>query len=202
VIAPPEAFCPVSVEPPPAPSPVVGRDICACHPATFTLELDLSGNCDTDDFKGTSGIGETVCAVLDDENKLSDRVPVAINKVQITEFDQTFEVILTQKTFDEGNYSTGDVFEFVGSLAANGTITEAVSVPGSLLVEISGVDESGNLVDNTWVLDFTNECGTFPVIAAGQRLSWAVVVRVGLFVFAGTITNPVKSTAICRGPSS
>jgi hypothetical protein len=178
VVAPPEAFCPVSVEPPPAPSPVVGRDICACHPATFTVALDLSGNCDTDDFEGKPGIGESVCAVLDEKDTPSDRVPVTIKTVQFTEFDQTFDQILTQKTFDEGNYTTGDVFEFAGFLAGNGTVTEAVSVPGSVLVELSGVDADGNLVDNSWVLDFTNECGVFPVMTPGQRLAWIVVVRV------------------------
>jgi hypothetical protein len=157
---------------------VVGKDICACQPAAFTLSLDLGGTCDSNDFNGKPGIEETVCAILDENDKLTERVPVSISKVQITEFDQTVENIKAQKTYNERNYTTGDAFEFTGFLADAGAITDAVAVPGSLLVELSGVDKDGNLVDNSWVIDFKNGCDVFPVIAAGQRLGWAVFVRV------------------------
>lgn len=169
---------PTAPTPAPAPLQVVGKDICACQPATFTLTLDLGGSCDANDVDGTAGVEETVCAVLDENDKLTERVPVLINKVQITEFDQTFNNIKAQRTFNDGNYTTGDAFEFTGFLADAGAITEAVSVPGSLLVELSGVDKDGNLVDNSWVIDFKNGCDDFPVIAAGQRLGWTVFVRV------------------------
>lgn len=164
-------------EAPVAALPVIGEDVCACQPQSFTLSLNLDGDCVLDDITGSAGVDEVVCAILDTNDiPVFDVTPVAVTMVMITELDQTLDNPIAQQVF-EGNFTTGDVFEFQGFVANGGVVDSVPGLPGGLLLTIQGVDADGNVVDNTWVIDFSTSCGVSGVITVGQQVGWAVFVR-------------------------
>lgn len=157
--------------------PVIGQDVCACQPQSFTLSLNLDGECPSDTFSSAVGIDEVVCRVLDaNDIPLTDAIPASVSTVIITEYDQTLDTIIDQEVY-EGNFTSGDVFEFNGFVPDGGVVDSITGLPGGILVTLSGFDADGNVVDNSFVIDFSTDCGISGVIPDGQQVGWVIFVR-------------------------
>lgn len=144
----------------------VAQDVCSCQPLSYTFTLDFSAVCEPGS-RTTGGFSDTICFS-------EGGVPTSVTQIVIEEQNQDpgLEPINTI-TIDE-TFSDGDSFSFDSILAQS---SDPALIPGGLLVEMTGTNEDGDTVSNTWVAIFSNDCSIFPVLAVGDGFGWTSLVR-------------------------
>ena len=97
-----------------------------------------------------------------------------MNSVTISEFDQNQNEINVESF--SGNLFQGDVIPYTSSIVSRPGSANQTSLPRGLSVFIEGVNANFDPVFNLYLIDFTNDCGIFPVLKSGMRIGWTVLV--------------------------
>ena len=156
---------------------VVGVDICACSPSVYEFTLDFFLTCLDTNIEG-QGILEFDCTVSATEGgTATDLTPVAVSSIDILELDQDLAPLVSTTRFV--NFRNGDIFNYT-SIIANPSDINATSVPKGFQLSIVGrnvVDESLLMI---WIITFTNNCDSFPILFKGERIGWTIFVSIAV----------------------
>jgi len=169
---PVEAPVAAPVMEPSATEPGVGMDICACQSGSYNIVLDFDLECDDSDIEG-SGISESACTV--EPPNVDDPFVVEASNILISELDQTLQPV--KETNLTGTYLDGDMVTYDSIIADDPSSLTPVSIPRGLQVSVTGVNADGTTLTNVWVILFTNDCGTYPVIESEMQIGWTLFVR-------------------------
>lgn len=162
---------------------IIGVDICACQPATYTFTLNFDLVCsDTNVLPGmTSGINATACLteIRDEEgdddqgsNNEDDEAlkPVSVQNVQIFELDQSLQVIA--QTVRTGPFVNSSTFTYTSIIATLTADLDPSSLPRGIQLVSTGLNSIEQAVVNTYIILYNNDCGIFPLLFEGDRAGW------------------------------
>jgi hypothetical protein len=151
---------------------VIGKDIFACSPASFTFGLNLSGGqCPgTIESATRPGIEGTECYFI--ENPTWIPTPVTVTRIQILELNVNLLTIYA-KTL-EGEFDDGYTWEY-SSITA-GELSDETELPGGIQLNLQGVDSNGTVVTNSVIIDYANTADAYPVLEIGDEIGWIVIV--------------------------
>jgi hypothetical protein len=148
---------------------VVGKDVFACSPTSFTFGLNFEGECPGNINKTRPGIDGTDCYFV--RNSSLALPPIMVRSIQIIE--NTLELgSLYVETF-LGDFEDGDTLEYTSVTA--GDLTDENDVPGGIQLNILGEDSNGVPVTNSIIIDYSNSPNEFPVLI-GDEIGWIVIV--------------------------
>lgn len=154
---------------------VIGVDICYCAPNTYQFTLDFSLFCPPVNITLGDAIKATTCSVSPfGDPSVTDLVPVAVQSIDVLELDQNLQVISQEQI--EGNFGDGDTFEYTSVAANPGDIVDAADLPRAIQLNINGVNELEQAILNVYLITFTNNCSSYPVLSEGQSAGWTVFV--------------------------
>jgi hypothetical protein len=97
---------------------------------------------------------------------------VAINAVDILELDQQlapFTLTPIREDFRDGNE-----FKYTSITATDPNLTSSM-IPGGLQMNIIGVNELDEPIQNVWIIVFNNDCGIFPIYTVGEQIGWTLM---------------------------
>ena len=156
----------------------VGVTLCACSPAVYTFELIFDGLCEDTNVEGL-GIENSNCftAPAGIEQNIEDFRPVAVTGVDILELDQTLVPFTFQPI--RGSFRDGNIFTYT-SITATDPNLPLERIPGGFQMNIVGVNELDQDIQNVWIITFTNECGVFPIFSIGEQIGWTKLVNITL----------------------
>jgi hypothetical protein len=201
VEAPPSEVCPVVATPPistpsvtsppveapvetPAEAPVevtappteqeIGTDICACQPGSYDIALDFAMVCDDKNIVEGPGITEVACVV--EPPNVDDPVIVEASEIQIVELDQNLEFIEESQITITDTFVNGDTVTYESFIASDPGSLLPSSIPAGLQLSVNGVNADGIELTNLWVVLFTNDCDSYPVIENGEQIGWTIFV--------------------------
>jgi hypothetical protein len=166
---------------------VVGTDVCACQPTVYELTFDLSLSCSDNTINGTiilPGLNGVNCVTFSGPDSSADRlIPVTISDVMIEETNKQFETIGKQ-TYSN-IFRTGDSIQYTSSIDnSTSDSIDVDNIPHSITVTLNGNTEDNLSVVNSWIITFTNDCQTFPVIYDGLTIGWTRLVSVTFSIFS------------------
>ena len=148
------------------------RPFCACSPTRYSLELDLELTCDDSNIQSpTVGVESTFCFVA---SQTSER-PMEITDVTMIEVDEDFEVINQQS--QQGRFVSGDILEFETIALRNNSLP---ILPRAVQFSMSGINVEGDKIDQTWIIQYTNDCGEYPVLmGVNEQIGWTGIRNLG-----------------------
>jgi hypothetical protein len=148
---------------------IVGQDVFACSPTSFTFGLNFEGNCPGNINQTRPGIDGTDCYFV--RNASIALPPIIVRSIQIIE--NTLDLgNLYVETFI-GDFEDGDKLEYTSVTA--GMLNDENDVPGGIQLNIRGVDSNDVPVTNTVIIDYSNSPDAFPV-QIGDEIGWIVIV--------------------------
>ena len=137
-------------------------------------------NAATEDGNGATVVASASVSCLIDsfgDTTDTDLIPVQIQSITILEMDQNFLPIAQESIGDGTIYLDGDKFQYTSIAAVpDDIIVDSQYVPSAIQLTIFGMNQFHNPITNVVLINFTNDCGTFPVLVEGQSAGWAVFV--------------------------
>jgi len=155
---------------------VVGVDICACSPSVYEFTLDFFLTCLDSNIKAGEGEGiiEFDCSVSPFEGgNVTDLTPVAVSSIDILELDQEVKPLATTTRFV--NFRNGDKFNYT-SIIRDPTLINATSVPKGFQLSVVGRNVLDEALLMIWIISFTNDCDSFPILFEGESIGWTIFV--------------------------
>lgn len=169
----------------------IGTELCSCAPNTYNFTLDFSLFCPPVNITLGDAVQATSCLVSPFGNpEVEDLVPVAVQTIDILELGQDLRVLVQENI--EGNFADGDNFSYTSIASIPGNIETSVEIPRALQLNIVGVNANDEPIINVYIITFTNNCGTYPVLQEGQSAGWTRFVRTCMVVSDG-LTFSVSS---------
>ena len=155
---------------------IIGEDICACTPSTYEFTLDFSLSCPPVNVTQGDAILRSGCLVnsINPGGDEDDLVPVAIDSIDVVELDQDLTVIVQENIEDD--FEDGDSFSYTSFAADPDNIMTSRDLPKALQVNLYGVNQGGDEIVNSWIIQFTNSCDGYPVFLEGQSAGWVTFV--------------------------
>ena len=152
-------------------SQIIGEDICSCAPNTYEFTLDFSLFCPPVNITTGDAVAATTCMVspFADPNVI-DLIPVSVQAIDILELDQNLDVIVQENIV--GVFADGDTFRYTSVAAAPGEIIGPNDIPRAIQLNILGVNQFDEPIINVYLITFTNNCGSYPVLFDGQYAGW------------------------------
>lgn len=142
----------------------------------FRLKLDLDLTCEDNTVQAESGkgINDVSCNVKPGTGvPITDLVPAEVDEIQLIEVNQRNKV-LRSRVYG-GGFLNGDVVEFKSLVALYPDIN-STTLPRSLSVTITGKNAAGQPLLNTWGIEYSNDCTSYPILNSGQKIGWTVFV--------------------------
>jgi hypothetical protein len=158
---------------------VSAQGTCVCQPGeiTFTLNFDLRCR-DSNVLTGDHGINETLCVEFP---PINDTVPVSVSNISMSEVNSNFDVLKMVNYSD--TFSTGDNITYISYAVTNTESVENGTIPYAFQVTITGENEAGISLTNSYAIVYTNDCSIYPVLEVGSQIGWTAVVRAILLIF-------------------
>jgi hypothetical protein len=149
----------------------IGTELCSCAPNTYNFTLDFSLFCPPVNITIGDAVQATSCLVSPFGNpQVDDLIPVAVQSIDILELGQDLRVLVQENI--EGNFGDGDTFSYTSIAALPENIATAVDIPRALQLNLVGVNANDEPIINVYIITFTNNCGTYPVLQEGQSAGW------------------------------
>jgi hypothetical protein len=167
---------------------------CVCSALSYTFTINLSQNCDTNDFQDGPGIGNTICLILPSTNEDEiDFDTLKVFDVQFLEIDTSgnLTVITQDDTYTNVSLSSGDIISF-NSASAELNPDEPLSsqlnhVPGGVLMTLRAKSEGSSTIwQNRVSWTYTNSCESLPT-SVGDAIGWITLVsdaQLGLYAIS------------------
>jgi len=165
--------------------------VCGCSSSTYTFVLDFGLSCSPQNITTGSGVSSVSCLISPFGAPTTNLDPVIIDSISIIELDQFNNVIV--ETRINGEFLNGDSFSYSSILNNPDDITSSRQIPKSLQLNLNGKNKEGIMLINVFVLQFSNECGIYPIIQNGESVGWSVFSQ---------MTGPMLRFCPTRGGSS
>jgi hypothetical protein len=150
---------------------VIGVDVCACSPNTYEFTFDFSLFCPPVNITLGDAVSATSCLVSPFGNPdVTDLIPVAVQSIDVLELGQDLRVLVQEQI--EGNFADGDSFQYTSVISNPENIGGPVDIPRAIQLNIVGVNQLDELIINVYIITFTNDCGSYPVLQEGQSAGW------------------------------
>jgi hypothetical protein len=101
---------------------------------------------------------------------VTDLIPVAVQSIDVLELGQDLRVLVQEQI--EGNFVDGDTFQYTSVTSIPENIGGPVDIPRAIQIDIVGVNQLGDPVINVYIIAFTNDCGSYPVLQEVQSAGW------------------------------
>jgi len=153
---------------PPAP------DICACSPSKYSFLFDFSLTCPPVNVERNGAISATFCQIspFGDENQnITDLVPIEVQYVDVLELGQRFEVLSQQNI--TGTFVDGDVFEYASIVEDD----DNIDIPKVIQLNIFARNAAGQPIVNFFAIAYSNICDEYPTLVDGQSAGWTEFVN-------------------------
>jgi hypothetical protein len=161
----------------------VNQDLCACFPSTYTFVLALAQTCEETSLPN-SAIVSTFCSILPSEpgGVLTNMVPTRVSEITVLELGQNSGTILTTQIPIDTSFITGKRFTYTSSVGSQEGLDGLAmdTFPKGLELRIRGVNFFNQIIDNSFTIIFSNECGIFPVVEVGDQIGWVEFVSISL----------------------
>jgi hypothetical protein len=157
---------------------VIGTDICACGPRSYTFRLNFSLTCADTTITNSSATAQPSCTIRGDGREDVDEVPVQIQTIQIVELDQNFRGVA--QVIERNAFTDGSTLTYV-SIIDQPTAINTTSLPRGIQVVMTGRNANNQTLLNVFVVTFTNDCAVYPAIEEAASIGWAVFVSNYLF---------------------
>lgn len=149
--------------------------ICACTPNRYDFRLDFSLKCPTTEeleLVLEDGVVTAECAVVPTKpgEKIADLMPASAQSLEITELRQDNSIAVQESI--EGDFLDGDAFRYVSFAETLEEIQEANDIPKTLQFTIQGKNRNGEKITNVVVIEFNNDCDSYPVIRSNNTAGW------------------------------
>jgi hypothetical protein len=151
-------------------------NVCACTPSTYEFVFDFDLFCPPVNITLGDAIAATPCLVSPFGNPVATNlIPVSVQEIDILELGQDLSVLVQENL--EGNFVDGDSFRYESlTNAPGGDIPRAIQIN---IVGVNGLDQS---IINVFLITFTNDCDTYPVLVDGQSIGWVFFVSISATV--------------------
>lgn len=150
-------------------------ELCSCAPSTYEFTLDFDLFCPPVNITLGDGVLATSCFVSPfGDPTVTDLIPIAVQSIGILELGQDVRV-LNQENI-EGNFGDGDTFQYTSVAANPVNIVDSADIPRALQLNLIGLNANDEPIINVYIITFTNNCGTYPVLFEGQSAGWTVFV--------------------------
>jgi hypothetical protein len=154
---------------------LIGTDICGCQPATYTFTFDFNLTCDDTDVAGPVIFKDCYTGILGQEEVPdAELVPVIVQNVQIFELDQNLQV--SAQTERVGTFDDGSNFTYTSVISTMPDQLNPTSLPRGLQLVITGLNDKQEVTVQSITFIYTNDCGVFPVLTAGETAGWTIFV--------------------------
>jgi hypothetical protein len=158
---------------------LIGTDICGCQPVNYTFTLDFGLAC-ADSNVGGPGIKLARCLTeLRGENRGPDEdlIPVTVSVVEIDELDQNLQIL--SQSGRTGEFVSGSNFTCTSIITTISGLSNSVSLPRGLQLLIHGENSKKQMIVQTNIIVYTNDCHVFPILTKGQKQGWTIFVSTG-----------------------
>ena len=156
---------------------VIGQQICACSPSYYEFTLNFEHFCPPVNITQNNGIQDRSCVVTPySSTNVTDLVPVVVTSIDILELGQGLRVLVQENI--AGHFRDGDTFNYTSLTAVPGDIVGTTDIPRGLQINVVGSNQYGEPLINVFILTFTNNCGAYPVIEAGESAGWTTFVSI------------------------
>jgi hypothetical protein len=158
----------------------IGTVICACQPGIYNITLDFGLECNDKDINEfLPGINSSACQVTSDAFPppltIDDPFPVSVSNILISELDFDLQTIIKQENFT-GTFVNGDQLNYTSFIEEDPAAVNLTTLPHGLIVILTGVNAAGVELQNTYVIEYTNNCSTYPVLDDDNQIGWTIVV--------------------------
>lgn len=156
---------------------IIGTDICFCQPVTYKIRLDFALECPDSTVNNTiPGILEVSCLVesRNEEQNLTDPFPIIVNEVQILELDRNFELV--GQTVYTDPLTNGSIVEYTSIVATSPDFITPETIPRAFQITIQALNSLEEPLTQTIAIEYSNNCGIFPLLTEGQQIGWAIFV--------------------------
>ena len=148
-------------------------DICACTPKRYEFTFDFSLGCSLG--VTVDGVVTSLSCIIDcsEDPNVADCVPVAVQSIDILEFDQNFQKYVKETI--NGNYKDGDTFQYTSVVADDSKDAfqdGQKNIPQGIELNIIGVNQFGQSISNVYHITFSNDCNAYPVLSQGEHAGW------------------------------
>jgi hypothetical protein len=159
----------------------IGVDVCHCAPNTYEFTLDFSLFCPPVNITIGDAVQATTCMVSPfGDPTVTDLIPVAVQSIDILELNQNLQVMMQENI--AGNFGDGDTFQYTSYAALPGEVVDPDDLPRAIQININGINQFEESIINVYLITFTNNCGSYPVLFEGQSAGWTRFVSVAKFV--------------------
>jgi hypothetical protein len=146
-------------------------EVCSCAPSTYEFTLDFSLFCPPVNITLGDAVLATSCNVGPfGDPQVSDLIPIAVQSIGILELGQDLRV-LNQENIED-NFGDGDTFEYTSVAANPNNIVDPADIPRALQLNLIGLNANDEPIINVYIITFSNNCGTYPVLSEGQSAGW------------------------------
>jgi hypothetical protein len=160
----------------------IGTELCSCAPNMYNFTLDFSLFCPPVNITVGDAVQATSCLVSPFGNpEVEDLIPVEVQSIDILELGQDLRVLVQENI--EGNFVDGDTFSYSSIASIPGNIVTPLDIPRALQLNILGVNANDEPIINVYIITFTNNCGSYPVLQEGQSAGWTRFVRTCMIVY-------------------
>ena len=139
---------------------------CNCFPKEISFKFNFSLSCE-DTNVGGAAVRETSCFVDEFGQMVNDYVPVAIEAIDILELGTDLNVI--HQSSIRGSFRNDDVLSYTAYAGEENTLT------GGIQLNIIGVNSLDKMIQNIFIVTFSNECGV-QLFEVGDNIGWVIFV--------------------------
>jgi hypothetical protein len=152
----------------------LGFTVCSCSPPAFEITFDFSVTCNDTDVVNNTGVAEAECNVSPFQGGVAiDETPVVVSTIDVVELDRNNQVLKSSSVFQE--FLNGDTFTYV-TTSANVSAVNTATVVGAWQISMIGSNAQQQPLLLMWIIKFTNDCQSYPVIVEGSKIAWSVFV--------------------------
>ena len=152
----------------------LGSTVCSCSPPAFEITFDFSVTCNDTDVANNTGVAEAECNVSPFQGGVAiDETPVVVSTIDVVELDRSNQVLKSSSVFQE--FLNGDTFTYV-TTSANVSAVNSATVVGAWQISMIGSNAQQQPLLLMWIIKFTNDCQSYPVIVEGSKIAWSVFV--------------------------
>jgi hypothetical protein len=165
---------------------MIGTDICFCQPTVYEFTIDLSLSCNVSSMNNTvllPGINETSCITMGDVNASAaahdENNEIRVTKVTyITIAEYNFEGETTGVASYTDELRHGDSIQYTSSIVPSITDEDWTmsNITHTFTLTMLGYTDNDERITNSWFIDFTNDCQSYPVISNGLSIGWTTLV--------------------------
>ncbi|KAG7354137.1 hypothetical protein IV203_003493 [Nitzschia inconspicua] len=149
----------------------IGVELCSCAPNTYEFTLDFALFCPPVNITVGDAVAATTCMVSPfGDPSVIDLIPVVVTSIDILELNRNLRIMMQENI--AGNFSDGDTFQYTSYAALPGEIVNPEDLPRAIQVNIIGVNANDEPIINVYLITFTNNCGSYPVLFEGQSAGW------------------------------